>query len=78
MHTWEHGIAFGQAIERIKHLALRADNADHRLDTLEHEVSHIKEWMKRGGIIATLWTGAVGANLAPDKVASWLKLIHAP
>lgn len=82
MHTWEHGIAFGQAIERIKSLSHRVREIEHRVDKVEADVSDLKTWARRGGILASLWTGAVGVNADPDKIAALLagipKLFHAP
>lgn len=70
MPSWERGIAFGQAIERLKWLHSEQTDIKRRLSRLEREMGHMKSWGGRIGILGALGTGAAGLNIAPDKLAA--------
>jgi len=67
--NFDLGYWMGSAEQRLK--ALEAGQASLRADlkALRHELRTALRLARRLGLLALLWTGAIGLNVAPDATA---------
>lgn len=72
MSTWENGIAFGQALERIRSVSERTSHLEERTDQIEERVTTLETWGVRAAVLVALWAGGIGINVAPEQLASLL------
>jgi hypothetical protein len=70
MWDWETGIAFGQALERLKRTERLSASLRQRVEAVERRIGAMERWPRRAALLALLWGAALGVNLTAEEKAA--------
>lgn len=69
---FEQGVAFGQALEKIREHGDHLVSLDTRVETLEGKARTAESWIGRGITAGSLWAAGAGLNLSAESVGQMI------
>lgn len=68
LRDWDTGVAFGRALEQIRHNTADIRHLQSDQQEIRREVGQIRAYMLRGGLLLVLWVAAASANLPAERI----------
>lgn len=67
MLNWETGVAFGQALERLRSVETRQDHLEASVEKVHQEVCSLKHLILRGVLLVAIWAAGLMLNLPAER-----------
>lgn len=66
MDQYQHGMEFGQALQKIAHIEIDMEDMSDDIKKLKDDMQGLRNILTRGSILAALWISGLVGNLGAE------------